>query len=186
VVDRTRLAAAAALLLVAVLAGAWFGMPPPLPPPPVVEEEPPPGNAATAAQLVVHVSGWVLHPGLVRVADGARVADVVAAAGGARPGAALGALNLAAPVSDGEHVAVPGPGSLPEAPSGGGGSGPLDINTATAAELEQLPGVGPVLAERIVAHREQHGRFDALEDLLDVPGIGEAKLAAIRDALEGG
>jgi competence protein ComEA len=138
-----------------------------------------------AATMVVHVAGWVETPGLVRLPVGARVGDAVAAAGGIRPGARLTDLNLAQPLTDGEQVAVPAPGSSTPLPGDAGGGeeddGLVRLNSATAEELERLPGVGPVLAERIVGHREDMGPFERVEDLLEVPGIGEAKLASIRD-----
>jgi competence protein ComEA len=130
----------------------------------------------------VHVSGAVLVPGMIEVPSGSRVADAVAAAGGALPDADLTMLNLAAPVGDGQHLVVPVAG----AGNGAAGSSADDrvrINTAGVADLERLPGVGPVLAERIVRHREAYGPFGAVEDLLDVPGIGEAKLAALRESV---
>lgn len=135
------------------------------------------------AGLTAHVSGAVADPGLVRLATGARVADALAAAGGATARADLSAVNLAAPVRDGDQIIVPvsaagGDGAVP-AP---GPDGKVRVNRATAAELEALPGVGPVLARRIVEYREAHGSFSEIEDLLDVPGIGEAKLATLRDA----
>ena len=131
------------------------------------------------APITVHVSGAVLHPGLVSLPAGARVADAVVAAGGATAGAVLTALNLAAPVSDGQQLVVPEQGA--GTGSGAAGDGRISINTADAAALEGLPGVGPVLAERIVEHRDRYGPFAVVEDLLDVPGIGEAKLAALRE-----
>jgi competence protein ComEA len=94
------------------------------------------------------------------------------------------AINLAEPVVDGMQVLVSGPETPPVGTEGSGSSpseGPLHLNRATAAELDNLPGIGPVIAERIVAHRTEHGPFTAVEDLLDVPGIGEAKLASLRD-----
>jgi competence protein ComEA len=112
------------------------------------------------------------------------VADAVAAAGGLLPGAATTGVNLAAPLSDGEQVVIPGPeGGEPGSgvATGRGDDGKVHLNRATAGDLETLPGVGPVLAERIIEYREQHGPFTTVEDLLDVPGIGEAKLAALRD-----
>jgi competence protein ComEA len=121
----------------------------------------------------------VLHPGLVSLPAGARVADAVLAVGGATAGAVLTALNLAAPLSDGQQLVVPGEGSAPG--PAGDGDGRIPINTADGAALEGLPGVGPVLAQRIVEHRDRHGPFSVVEDLLDVPGIGEAKLAALRE-----
>ncbi len=132
--------------------------------------------------LTVHVGGWVANPGLVELLQGARVADAIAAAGGTLPGAAIDALNLAAALVDGEQVIVPGPaGSDSTEAAAGEGGGPIHLNRATAAELDELPGIGPVIAQRIVDYRETKGPFETVEDLLDVPGIGEAKLASIRD-----
>lgn len=132
--------------------------------------------AAPAPELIVaHVSGAVRDPGLVSLAGPARVADAVRAAGGATSGADLSAINLASLVADGDQIVVPAVGEPGEA-----GDGLIDLNRATAQELAQLHGIGPVLAERIVAHREEHGPFDSVESLLDVPGIGEAKLALLR------
>lgn len=132
--------------------------------------------AAAHGVVTIHVSGAVAAPGLVVLPTGARVADAIAAAGGAAAGADLGGLNLAASVGDGSRVVVPDVGTAP----GGADGGPIRINTATASELEVLPGVGPVLAARIVAHREQRGPFETIEDLLGVPGIGESKLEGLR------
>ncbi|HSO49130.1 MAG TPA: helix-hairpin-helix domain-containing protein, partial [Acidimicrobiia bacterium] len=110
--------------------------------------------------------------------------DAVAAAGGALEGAVLESLNLASPVLDGDHIQIPGPGDVIAATGGGEeGDGRIALNRADAAALEQLPGVGPVLAERIVAHREANGPYQEVEDLLEVSGIGEAKLASIRDLI---
>ena len=127
------------------------------------------------ASIVVHISGAVVDPGLVRLEESARVADAVSAAGGALITADLGAINLAAPVGDGDQIVVPVIGEA-EAP----GDGRIDLNRASAQDLAGLHGIGPVLAERIVAYRDEHGRFESIEDLLDVPGIGEAKLALLR------
>jgi competence protein ComEA len=143
---------------------------------PAIELAPP---RTTSGIVTVHVSGAIARPGLVSVDRNARVAEVIVAAGGALPEADLSAMNLASPVVDGQQLIVPGPGAVPGVGSDGGTL--VRINTADATAIESLPGVGPVLAERIVAHREQHGPFQAVEDLLDVPGIGEAKLAALRD-----
>lgn len=93
----------------------------------------------------------------------------------------MAALNLAATLVDGEQVLVPGPEGSVSAAAAGGRDGPIHLNRATAAELDELPGIGPVIAQRIVDHRESNGPFQTIEDLLDVPGIGEAKLASIRD-----
>jgi competence protein ComEA len=153
------------------LGGALYlgsGAPPaPLPEAPV---------AALAPELiVVHVSGAVRDPGLVSLVGPARVADAVHAAGGATSVADLSAINLASSVGDGEQIVVPAVGE-----SGEAGDGLIDLNRATAQDLAQLHGIGPVLADRIVAYREEHGRFESVESLLDVPGIGEAKLALLR------
>jgi competence protein ComEA len=174
----------AGLVLAAVAVGAVMGRSEPaLPTSTSLATEIP---ASTALEsLVVHVSGMVLSPGAVHVPPGGIVADAVAAAGGLITGASVDHINLAAPLSTGEHIVVPGvdhgAASVAGAIGGGDTGGPVSINNATAAELESLPGVGPVLAERIVAFRSQNGPFDVVEDLLEVSGIGEAKLAALRD-----
>lgn len=134
--------------------------------------------------LEVHVAGWVVSPGVVTVADGAIVADAIDAAGGLRLGARADLINLAARLATGDQIVVPGPEEGGEQRAAGGsapGDGLISLNQGTAAEFETLPGVGPVLAERIVSHREARGGFDRIEDLLEVPGIGEAKLASMRD-----
>ncbi len=120
-----------------------------------------------------------MHPGLVTLAADARVADAIVAAGGATPDAQLGALNLAATVGDGARLLVPSV----EVGVVGQADGLVRVNSAGVGDLEQLPGVGPVLAQRIATYREDHGPFDVVEDLLSVPGIGEVKLAALRDSV---
>lgn len=120
-----------------------------------------------------------MRPGLVTLESDARVADAILAAGGATAEAELGSLNLAATIGDGARLVVPAPSEGAALP----GDGLIRLNSATATELQEIPGVGPVLAERIVAHRVEHGYFETVEDLLDVPGIGEAKLEAMRDAV---
>lgn len=135
---------------------------------------------APTATITVHVSGAVVSPGLVEVASSARIADMIAAAGGTSAEASLVALNLAAPVRDGEQVVVPTWAHSSEA-AATTAEGRVRLNTASASELEQIPGVGPVLAGRIVEARKLIGSFASIEDLLDVSGIGEAKLAALRD-----
>jgi competence protein ComEA len=148
--------------------------------PPAAAEAARPAESAPATEIEVHVAGWVVSPGVVTVPAEAIVAQAIDAAGGMRPGAQAELINLAAPLTSGEQVVVPGPD-----PGRGGvaatSTGLLSLNQAAAADLEALPGVGPVLAERIVAFREDHGRFEVVEDLLEVPGIGEAKLSSIRD-----
>lgn len=145
-----------------------------------------PGPAA--AEVVVHVSGAVVHEGLVHVSPGSRVADAIAAAGGAGAGADLRRINLAAKLVDGQQVAVPkvGEPALPVAEGAGAATAspsaaaPLDINSATAAQLEALPGIGPSLAGAIVAERERTGGFRSVEDLRRVRGIGDARFAQLR------
>jgi competence protein ComEA len=140
-------------------------------------------------EVVVHAAGGVVVPGLHSVPAGSRVADVLAAAGGPAADADLDRVNLAAPVVDGERVWFPRVGeAAPPAAVGGSGSGeaaapsgPIDLNAATAEQLDELPGVGPSIAAAIVEHRERVGPFASVDDLLDVPGIGDAKLAQIRD-----
>ena len=137
------------------------------------------GEPLVAARIIaIHVGGWVARPGVVKVPDGAIVADALTAAGGALTGALVDRINLAAGLRDGDQVIVPGPGSAFEPE---GEAGPLSINRADSSSLQDIPGVGPVLADRIVAYREKHGPFGSVEDLLAVPGIGETKLAAMRD-----
>jgi competence protein ComEA len=153
-----------------------------------------PGTSVPAlpGTIVVHVSGAVARPGVVSLPSGARVADAVAAAGGVDRSADITAVNLAAPLADGDQVVVPqaagtagGGSDMAGSPAVAGAAGAtgdkVALNLAGQAELETLPGVGPVIASRIVAHREANGPFQAVEDLLDVPGIGEATLAGFRD-----
>jgi competence protein ComEA len=175
-------AIAVSLVLIAVLIGAGLGFSAAPSPEPVPAETLTTSGESRPA-LVVHVSGWVATPGVVEVAEGSIVADAVAAAGGALDGAMLESLNLAAPVLDGDHIQIPGPGDVIAATGGDQGDGRIALNRADAAALEELPGVGPVLAERIVAHREANGPYQEVEDLLEVSGIGEAKLASIRDLI---
>jgi competence protein ComEA len=161
-------------VLAVAIGGTWFyGRSPPPPAAPAVD---PSETAATT--MVVHIAGAVLEPGLVSLTVPARVADAIDAAGGAAPTADLGAVNLADPVRDGEQIVVPTTGEATDLTSG-----LVDLNRAGTTDLAGLNGIGPVLAERIVAYREEHGPFEAVEDLLDVPGIGEAKLALLRPAV---
>lgn len=177
-----------ALAIVAVAAGAGIGMMKRSGQQALVSNEPVfngPPSSEQPGSLEVHVAGWVVSPGVVTVREGSIVAEAIDAAGGLRQGARADLINLAATVADGDQVVVPGPGEggpTGEFAEGGpAGDGLLSLNRATAADLETLPGVGPVLAERIVSHREANGGFEQVEDLLEVPGIGEAKLASIRD-----
>jgi competence protein ComEA len=178
----------AAVLGVAGLAGVWVGVPSAEPPPVAIARSEPVGAAESTAttSITVHVAGAVHSPGLVTLQGGDRVAHAVVAAGGALAVADLSALNLAAPVGDGDQVTVPAKGETAPMrinPGNVRDDGLVDVNYASAADLEALPGVGPVLADRIFEYREEHGPFNTVEDLLDVPGIGEGKLAALREAL---
>jgi competence protein ComEA len=148
----------------------------------------PGGSAVPSGTIVVAVQGKVRRPGLVRLATGSRVADAIEAAGGALPDVDLSFVNLARRLVDGELIVigatpppgVAGPGAAdPGAPAAPGGK--LDLNAATVAQLDTLPGIGPALASRIVEFRTQHGGFRSVEDLRQVPGIGDAKFAQIKD-----
>ena len=137
--------------------------------------------------LVVAVAGKVRRPGLVRVEPGSRVADVLEAAGGPLPDADLSGVNLARKVGDGEQVAIgvpPAPDAGPVPATSGAGSGPagpLDLNAATVEQLDALPGVGPVTAQRIVEWRTRNGRFATVDQLREVEGIGERRLGQLRE-----
>jgi competence protein ComEA len=147
------------------------------------------GATATslASSVVVDVTGAVANPGVYELPAGARVHAAVEAAGGAGADADLAAVNLAAPLVDGAQVYVPVAGAPPRAGAPPGPAppttapGPLDLNRATAEELDALPGIGPSTAQAIVAHREEHGPYASVDALEDVRGIGPAKLDAIRD-----
>lgn len=144
-----------------------------------------------ASEVVVHVVGQVVRPGLAVLAGGSRVADAVAAAGGATGEADLAAVNLARALVDGEQIVVPRPGEqVPgDAVPATGASGPtaadevVDLNTAQVADLDRLPGIGPVLAQRIIDWRTEHGRFSSVDELAEVRGIGPSLLADLRAAV---
>ena len=144
-----------------------------------------PGAGASTAALSVYVVGEVRRPGVVSVGAGARVDDAIEAAGGASAKADLTAINLARRVTDGEQLVVPRPGQVvagpPKDAAAGGDSGPLvNLNTASETQLDELPGIGPVLAGRIVAWRQQNGRFASTGQLGEVEGIGDATLAKLQ------
>ncbi|MGI5168394.1 helix-hairpin-helix domain-containing protein [Spirillospora sp. CA-253888] len=180
---------------VAAAAYFWLARPTPeaAPPAPAAQPatlaesrsvQPPP---SPSAGVTVHVFGKVERPGIVSLPAGARVADAIKAAGGPRPRATTGDLNLARKLQDGEQIPVgvpaptPPPGQPPAgaAPSAAAGT-PVDLNTATAEELDALPGVGPVLAQRIVEYRTQHGGFRSAEQLQEVTGIGARRFADLK------
>lgn len=180
---------AAGLLLLAV-GYRVLGNRPPDPPPVAVEQ---PGAAkgprAHAARVYVHVAGAVRRPGLYRVREGARVAMALELAGGPTRKAELTGTNLAARVEDGQQVVVPVRGAVAAAAAGTGApaatpTGPLSLANATQAQLEELDGIGPTLAARILEYRDANGGFRSIEELGEVDGIGEVRLEALRQALQ--
>jgi competence protein ComEA len=149
--------------------------------------EPAAANPSPPSTLVVQAAGAVARPGVYRLQDGARVIDLINAAGGPTPDADTQLVALAATLTDGVRVYVPKVGEAPPASIGGtaggdlGGTGaPVDLNAATPEQLDSLPGVGPATAAAIVAHRQEIGRYTSVDELLDVRGIGPAKLDALR------
>ena len=147
------------------------------------------------AEVVVQVAGAVNQPGVYHLVDGSRVTDLINAAGGPAPDADLQAMALASRLTDGQRVQVPHQGEvLPSTATGAppprrAGSGatpaaPVDLNTASEADLDALPGVGPTTARAIVAYREAHGPFQQVDDLTDVQGIGPARLDALRELVK--
>lgn len=197
-----------AIATLIVCAGGWWLVRTPTPPTEaslpaaagatsVVATLPAPTSAAPLTEpsrpiaVVVHVAGEVEHPGVYELVGGSRVEAAISAAGGATAGADLGALNLAAVVVDGTQIYVPQPGEDPPAtasvaaPSSAepAAVGPIDVNRATAEQLETLPGVGPATAAAIIAERERNGPFVSVDDLERVPGIGPAKLAGFADGV---
>ncbi|HZC75321.1 MAG TPA: ComEA family DNA-binding protein [Gaiellaceae bacterium] len=154
---------------------------------PAVAPLPAPVRAKPAAAklLVVDVAGAVRRSGLYRLRSGSRIDDAIAAAGGPTPKAQLDSVNLAAPVADGEQIVVPGRGVTGVAAAGASSAGsspsaPLDLNSATLEQLETLPGVGPVTAQKILDYRQAHGAFHSLAELDGVPGIGPAHMAQLK------
>ena len=191
-ISRRRALLAGALLLAVLLLGSRLlsrggsAAPPPslLPPPAVATTTAPP------ARVVVHVVGAVRRPGLYRLAQGDRVADAVGRAGGATRKADLSLVNLAALVSDGEQVVVPRRGAAGAGAGAGAGTGagaagvptgPVHLNSATIEQLDALPGIGPVTAQKIVDYREKHGAFSSVDELDAISGIGPARLDQLRD-----
>ncbi len=155
-----------------------------LPSPPPIEISTIESSPSPAAQLLVHVAGAVVSPGVYTLPAGARVHEAIAAAGGPAEGAVLDALNLAATLSDGERIFVPHASQAAQPGSGGSDTGvpagKVDLNTATQAQLEALPGVGPVLAQRIIEYRERK-RFTSVRQLLEVEGFGPKKYESLKD-----
>jgi competence protein ComEA len=143
---------------------------------------------AAAKLLVIDVAGAVRRSGLYRLRSGSRIDDAIAAAGGPTPKAQLDTVNLAAPIADGEQILVPGRGAAgaaaaaasPPAAAGSSPTAPLDLNTATLEQLEALPGIGPVTAQKILDYRQAHGAFHSVTELQGVPGIGPAHMAQLK------
>jgi competence protein ComEA len=188
--SRGELAGVVALAAITVLgAGFWYVRSLPQPVDVRAEVAPAPGPTASvtssSAPILVDVAGWVRRPGVYEFTGGARVIDAIEAAGGARPGAQLDALNLAAPLADGTQILVPKQGAAPPTTVAGSGvaapGGLVNVNTATAEELETLPGIGEVTAQAIIDHRTENGPFTSVDQLLDVTGIGDVTLENIRD-----
>ncbi len=177
---------AGAALAVAVFAGSFRTTAPPeisLPQATAAAPGDEPAQRVVATEVVVHVAGAVVRPGVYRLRGSDRVADAIDEAGGPTPEADVHELNLAASLADGDRVYVPRVGEALPVATGGDGSPatPININRATAAELEALPGVGAVTAKAIVAYREEHGPFHSVDQLLEVRGIGPGRLEAVRD-----
>jgi len=147
------------------------------------------GGAGGSAgrDLVVHVAGAVREPGVYRLPGGARVAEALERAGGANRSGAADAINLAAPLSDGQQIVVP-----EVSPDGAGtpavgqeaSGGPVSLGSASAVELEQIDGIGPVTAEKIIAFREERGGIGAIEELDEIPGIGPATIESLSAGLQ--
>ena len=182
------------VVLVALLGGAGLWYARSLPKPVTIAEEAPGAGAASASSpspvpsLIVDVAGAVRRPGVYEFGEGDRVIDAIERAGGPLAKADLSLLNLAAPLTDGTQILVPKtgpPGTTPAAGGAGSGAagGLLNVNTASATDLETLSGIGEVLAATIVEYRDQNGPFASVDDLEDVSGIGPATLDEIRDQI---
>ena len=150
-----------------------------LPPPPALAGV----TGLPSSRVVVDVVGAVRRPGLYRLAHGSRIADAVTRAGGAVSKADLAQVNLAAPLADGEQVVIPRRGAVGAAGTSSPGSaeGPVQLSTATPEQLDSLPGVGPVTAQKILDYRQKHGAFASVDELDAVPGIGPKRLDQLRD-----
>ncbi|HET9119546.1 MAG TPA: helix-hairpin-helix domain-containing protein [Solirubrobacterales bacterium] len=142
-------------------------------------------EAGESRDVIVHVAGAVGRPGVYRLPAGSRVTDAVRRAGGFAHGASEDAINLAARLSDGQQVVVPGPGAgLAAAQATGGQSGPISLGSATAEQLDGVEGIGPVTAQSIIEFRDQHGGLSSVDQLDEVDGIGPATMRTLRSALQ--
>jgi competence protein ComEA len=196
-ISRPRALAYAALVLVLLVAGGRFltsgpdaapGDDPAAAGMEVIEAEP-----ADAPEVVVHVAGAVRQPGLYTLEEGSRIDAAIARAGGPTGTAVLDAVNLAAPVADGQQILVPArgddgrasPTGSPGAPGvPGAGGGQVRLNTATLEQLDTLPGIGPVTAQKILDYRDEKGAFQSVDELDAVPGIGPARLEQLRELVD--
>ena len=175
------LGAVGAVVAAGFLAGVRHGAPEPIDLPLAAAEAPPPVATTRPSLLQVHLAGAVRQPGLYQVPAGFRVGDLINAADGLARDADAAAVNLAERLRDGQQVYVPAVGEQPAIGTPGAGPGRLiDVNTATATQLSELPGIGPSLAAAIVAFRSEHGPFSSLDALEEVPGIGPSKLSQLR------
>jgi competence protein ComEA len=181
--DRRRVLAVGVVVLVVLVVAAKVLLRPARPAvPPPVRVAAPVGHAA-APRLFVNVVGAVRRPGLYTLKDGSRVADAVIRAGGPTSKAQIELLNLAARIADGEQIVVPRRGLVTPGAAASGGSpaaGPVHLNSATLEQLDALPGVGPVTAQKILDYREQHGAFGSVDELDAIAGIGPARLEQLR------
>ena len=185
--SRSRLLVAAGCLALLLFVGSKLlaqpqtsaGVAPPAAPPTAT-------GAAASTVVVVDVVGAVRRPGLYRLEQGARIADAVSRAGGATQKGDLALINLAALLADGEQVVVPGrgtavPGATPGVAPGAPATGPVHLSTATLEQLDSLPGIGPVTAQKILDYRQKHGAFTSVDELDAVPGIGPARLDQLKE-----
>ena len=153
------------------------------PPPPITQAHHLAEVSEDQPKLLVHVAGAVVTPGVYDLDDGSRIRDAIAAAGGPVDGADINALNLAEKLSDGQKVVVPRVGEVLQAAGSPSEGGKINLNLATKAQLEELPSVGPVLAQRIIDHREKKGRFTSVRQLMEVEGFGPKKFEALKDLI---
>jgi len=142
-----------------------------------------PGGDRGSGDVVVHVAGAVLRPGVYRLPTGARVADAVRRAGGLAGGAQGDSINLAARLTDGQQVVVPGRGTMTAA-GAGEAAGPISLGSATVEQLDEIEGIGPVTAQNIIEFREQHGGLSSVDELDQISGIGPSTMEALRAALQ--
>jgi competence protein ComEA len=181
--DRHRVLAGGIVVVLLLVVGGKVLLRPAQPAVPHPVQVAAPAARTVAVTIYVDVVGAVRRPGLYRLKEGARVADAVSRAGGPTPKAELELVNLAARISDGEQVVVPrrgAAGAVGVASAGSAPGGPVHLNSATLEQLDALPGIGPVTAQKILDYRQEHGAFGSVDELDGVPGIGPARLADLR------